>query len=246
MLIVYHLPKKNPTEKSTNLDIKKRWTNVKGKFPPMIRKTFLPDAKKYRDMNTKINYEAQKEHETLKREHLSRMKDEIEFQDCSFNPDLNMTSLKKAKDLDRVPIEGRGCPDRYNRTFIESQKTLRMQTLEQEELATLKIPDYGDKTPDPNFYSEKVKWKEDALNKSRAKADEQFQRECATFIGKPQVLDYSKNKVVNPENLDNGEFLQRVDTDIVQRKDRLKTLDQKYYNYPYKPTLYKPEKKTLD
>jgi len=245
MLVVHHLPKKNQTEREVNLDIKKRWTSVKGNFPPIIRKKFLPDAKLYRDMNTKINYEGQKEHETLKREHLSRMKDELEFQDCTFHPDFNMTSITSASQADRIPIQSRGCPDRYNSQYLENQKTLRLQTLQDEELATLKIPDSSGKKPNPEFYSEKVKWKKDIRKRCEEKANEQFQKECATFIGKPEVLDYSNNKIVNPENLDNGPFLERVDKDIVNRKDRIKKLDEKYYSYPYKPTLYRPEKREL-
>ena len=245
MLVVHHLPRKNPTEKEANLDIKKRWTSVKGKFPPIIRKKFLPDSKLHRDINTKINYEGQKEHETLKREHLSRMKDELDFQDCTFNPEFNMTSLRTASQSERIPVESRGCPDRYNSEYLNTQKTMRMKTLEDEELATLKIPDSSGRTPNPEFYNDKVKWKKDIEERCKNKADELFEKECATFIGKPEVLDYSKNKVVNPESLDNGPFLERVGKDIDKRKERIKTLDGKYYNYPYKPTLYKPEKRTL-
>ena len=245
MLVVHHLPKKNPTEKEINLDIKKRWTNVKGNFPPIIRKKFLPDSKLHRDINTKINYEAQKEHETLKREHLSRMKDEIEFQECTFNPDFNMTSITSASQMDRVPVQGRGCPDRYNRAHIENQQTIRLQTLADEELATLKIPTSEGKVPNPQFYEEKVKWKKEVDEKRKVKAEENFQKMCATFVGKPQVLDYLKNKIVNPDSLDNGPFLDRVGKDIKKRKEKIKTLEGKYYDFPYKPTLHKPEKKTL-
>ena len=245
MLIVHHLPKKNPTEKESTMDIKKRWTSVKGKFPPIIRKNFLPDAKLHRDVSTKINYDSQKEHETLKREHLSRMKDELEFQNCTFIPEFNMTSITSASKINRVPIQGRGCPDRYNREFLETQQTIRNQTLEAEELATLRIPISSRKVPNENFYSEKVKWKNDIKERSEIKAKEFYDKETSTFIGKPEVLDYSKNKIVNPESLDNGPFLERVDKDIVQRKERIEILDKKYYNFPYKPKLHKPEKKQL-
>ena len=246
MLIVHHLPKKNSTEKSVNLDIKKRWTSVKGKFPPIIRKKFLPDSKLHRDINPKVNYEAQKEHETLKREHLSRMKDELEFQNCTFQPDFNMTSITSATQSERIPIQSRGCPDRYNQSYIENQMTIRAQTLQESELATLKIKSSEGKTPDPNFYEEKVKWKKDIEEKCKAKADELFEKHCSTFIGKPEVLDYSKNKIVNPEALDQGPFLERVEKDIVKRKDNVIQLEKKYYSYPYKPTLHQPRKRELE
>ena len=245
MLVVHHLPKKGQTEKSINLDIKKRWTSVKGNFPPIIRKKFLPDSKIMRDINPKVNYEAQKEHETLKREHLSRMKDELEFQDCTFQPEFNMTSITSATQSERIPIQNRGCPDRYDRTFLETQHTLRLQTLENDELATLKIKPSEGKTFDPNFYEEKVRWKKESQERSKQKADEQFEKECATFIGKPQIMDYSNHKLVNAESLDQGPFLERVEKDIVKRKDKAVELEKKYYSYPYKPTLYQPRKKEL-
>ena len=245
MLIVHHLPKKNPTEKGSTLEIKKRWTPVKGKFPAIIRKKFLPESKLHRDMNTKINYEAQKEYETLKREHLSRMKDDLDFKGCTFNPKFNMTSMNLVTKSERVPVQGRGCPDRYNREFLETQKDIRNKTLEENELATLKIPVSERKTPDPQFFEQKVKWKKEIQEQAEAEAKRRFEEECATFIGKPEVIDYSKNKIVNAESLDNGPFLERVDKDIEQRKERIQVLDKKYYNFPHTPTLYKPERKKL-
>ena len=245
MLIVHHLPKKNPTEKESTLEIKKRWTSVKGKFPAIIRKKFLPDAKKYRDTTTKINYEAQKEYHTLKKEHLSRMKDDLDFKGCTFTPQFNMTSLSSASHSHRVPVQGRGCPDRYNREFLETQKDIRNQTLEQEELATLRIPVSERKTPNPEFFDEKVKWKKEIYEKAEVEAKRRFEEECSTFIGKPEVLDYSNNKIVNPESLNNGPFLERVSKDIEARKEKVQALDKKYYDFPYKPKLHNPERKQL-
>lgn len=230
MLIVNHLPPKNPSKQQRTIVLEKKFTPVKGKFPAMIKKNFLPESKLYRDMNTKIDYESQKEHEQLKRQRFSEMKDELDFKECTFNPNLDEMSMTQAIQQRRVKIQEREVPNRYRREYLETQELMRKQDLEDEELQTLRIPNNQDKTPNPNFYKEKKEWKDKVLKKTNKMRNNKWDEERGTLIGQPRTNDYNFGEEI-------PEFLDRVDQNIKRKEKYIKNLDSKIYNHPFKPNL---------
>lgn len=242
MLVINHLPPKNPSVKDQTVDVNKRWSQVHGKFPPIIRKTYLPDAKKYRDMNTKVDYEAQKEHEIVKREQQKNTKIELEQRGCLFTPELNKHSLKLVTAQNRVKVQDQDLPNRYNRAYLENQETMRFQTLEADDLATLKIPEYQGRQYNPEFYQDKMAWKAQVNQKMDTRRNEEFDKLTQTLVGKPTLNDYSNHKIVRSDSLDKAPFLERVKKNIDKKQELMKTLTDKYYDHPFKPTSFHPEK----
>ena len=240
MLIVNHLPPKNPSELPNSVEVQKKWSKVKGKFAPLIRKNFLPNAKLLRGVNSKIDYDAQKEHAKFKKEQLEINKDELDFRECTFHPDLNQNSLLSATQRERIHITDREVPPRYQRAHLEEAMTMKQQYLMTEEMNTMKIPSNIGKKINEKFYTEKLDWKTNIEVKNEVKRVEQKNNEGGEFIGQPKIMDYSKNQIVRQESLDSSPFLERVQKNISKKGELIKTLESKYYNYPFKPTTNNP------
>ena len=219
----------------------RQYSGTHGHAKPLKKTKFTPRDKKYRGVNTKMDYDALKEQMFLKREQMSKLRDELEMRECTFKPEVCMKSLEmtqKGKNL--PPIETRGCPDRYNRTLIDERKTLRDQELGEQELSTMKLPNNAGKKAKKEFYQEKLNWKKQAEEKRQQRKLENIEKETKSFIGQPKINDYSKNKIVPADKLDHDKFLNRVSKDLGKREEHKRQLDSKYYNYSYKPALYRP------
>lgn len=219
----------------------RQYSGTSGHARPLKKTKFTPRAKRYNGVNSKMDYDAMKEHLQLKQEQMAKLKDELEMRECTFKPEVCMKSLQmtqKGKNL--PPIEGRGVPDRYNRSLVEERKTLRDQELGDVELNTMKLPNNTGRKAKRDFYDEKVKWKQAAEEKRQQRKLENLDRESKTIVGQPKINDYSKNKIVAQDRIDTDSFLNRVPKYMAKREEKKRNLDAKYYNYSYKPALYRP------
>ena len=214
----------------------------KKKLDSLVRTTSLPKNKNYKNVEPRLLAETQKEEIFNKRGELEEKKIQKELEGCTFKPQLNQNSLAMTRNNPKPAITEREVPERYQRTLVEElQKNMQTQRLELE-AQTLKLPDTTGKTPNTEFYDEKVAWKKEALKKVDQKRKEQDDAIVSTFIGKPELNDYSNNKIVPAEKLDNDEFLKRVEKTIEKKKQKIEDLTHKFYDYPYKPALYKPRR----
>ena len=214
----------------------------KKKLDSLVRTAPLPKNKNYKNVEPRLLTETQKEEIINKRGILEEKKIQKELEGCTFKPQLNQNSLAMTRNNPKPPIVERGVPERYQRTLVEElEKNLKTQRLEQE-AQTLKLPDNTGKAPNKEFYDEKVAWKKEALKKVDQKRKEQDDAVVSTFVGKPELNDYSKNKIVPADKLDSDEFLKRVEKTIEKKKQKIEGLTNKFYDFPYKPALYKPRR----
>jgi hypothetical protein len=219
----------------------KVYSSTRGRANPLKDTKFKPRAKKYNKTNSKLDYESAKEKAQYRKEYYAQLKDELELKNCTFKPNVDLNSMTLTQKKPMTPIDQRGVPDRYNRTLIEERKLMRTQELQEAELGTMKLPNnVGKKCRGADFYNEKVEWKKKAREKIIQKLREQEEAEIGTFVGKPVINDYSKNKIVGQDRLDKDPFLARLPKYLNNKISKIKTLDKKYYNYSHKPALYKP------
>ena len=219
----------------------KNYSSTRGRANPLKGTKFKPRAKKYKVVNSKLDYESAKEKAQYKKEYYAQLREELELKNCTFKPNVDLKSMTLTQKNPTVPIDQRGVPDRYNRTLIDEKKNLRTMELEKKDLETMKLPNNkGRKARGEDFYKEKVEWKKKAQEKANQKKKDQEDAEIGTFVGKPQINDYSKNKIVPGERLDSDPYLARLPKYLNKKLELKKTLDAKYYNFPHKPALYKP------
>mgnify|MGYP001803276562 CR=1 FL=1 len=219
----------------------KVYSSTRGRANPLLDTKFKPRARKYKATNSKLDYESAKEKAQYRKEYFAQLKDELELKECTFKPNVDLNSMTLTQKNPMTPIDQRGCPDRYNRTMIEERKNMRTQELAQAELGTMRLPNNtGKKAKGADFYNEKVEWKKKAQEKAMQRRKEQEEAERGTFIGRPEINDYSKNRIVAADRLDSDPHLARLPKYLNKTLELRKNLDKKYYNHPYKPALYKP------
>ena len=223
-------------------DAQVRSYGIKRNLDSLMRTAPLPKSRNYKKVQPRLLYETSKDDLLNKKMEIEEIRMQRELEGCTFQPKLNNNSLAMARNNPKPPIEHRGIPDRYKRALIEELQTNLMTQRLEEETATLKIPDTTGKKPNGEFYENKVSWRKNADDKLKEARDVKDKEELGTFIGKPTLNDYSNNRIVPAEKLDNDEFLVRVDKRIKERKDHIKQLTNKFYNFPYKPALYKPRR----
>ena len=218
----------------------KNYSGTKGRANALVSTKFKPRHKKWKATNSRLDYEAAKEKAQYKKEYYGQLKDELELKNCTFKPNVDLKSMTLTQKNPKVPIDQRGVPDRYMRSLIDERKNMRTMELEQVQLGTMKLPDNKGKKFNKDFYNQKVEWRKKAQEKADQRKKDQVQAEVDTFVGKPKILDYSKNRIVAQDRLDNDPHLARVPKYLNKTLNLRKTLDQKYYNFPHKPALYKP------
>lgn len=202
----------------------------------------LPKSKNYRKVQPRLLNKTSKEDLLSRKLEYNEIKNQREVEGCTFQPKLNNNSLAMARNNPKPPIGMRGVPDRYKRSLVEEKKrNLNTQRLEQE-ASTMKIPDTTGKSPDDEFYGQKVAWRTAADEKIESARKAKEDEEIGTFIGKPTLNDYTNNKIVSADKLDNDEFLVRVDKTIQRKKENLERLTDEVYNFPFQPALYKPRR----
>jgi hypothetical protein len=207
-----------------------------------MKTTPLPKSKNYKKVQPRLLAQTSKDDLLGKKHEIEELKAQRELEGCTFQPKLNNNSLAMARNNPKPPIGQRDVPCRYKRALIEEkEKNLQTQRLEAE-TATLKIPDTTGKKPDTEFYGGKMAWRAAANEKITMARKEKEEQELKTFIGKPTLNDYTKNKIVPADKLDNDEFLVRVDKTIQKKKETIERLTNQMYNFPYKPALYKPRR----
>jgi len=230
----------DPT-KETN-DAQVRTFGISMNLNKLMKTTPLPKSRNYKKVQPRLLAQTSKDDLLGKKHQLEEIKAQRELEGCTFQPKLNNNSLAMARNNPKPPIGSRDVPDRYKRALIEEKyNNLKTQRLEAE-TATLQIPDCSGKKPDGDFYGGKVAWRKAADEKVCQIRQEREQQELNTFIGKPTLNDYTKNKIVPADKLDNDEFLVRVDKGIQKHKELIKKIEHKMYDFPYKPALYKPRR----
>ena len=218
----------------------KNYSGTKGRANPLVRTKFNPKHKKWKATNSRLDYEAAKEKAQYKKEYFGQLREELELRNCTFKPNVDVKSMTLTQKNPKAPIDQRGVPDRYMRSLVDEKKLMRTQQLEQQELGTMRLPNNKGRRYNPEFYNQKLEWRKKAQEKAEQRKKEQVEAEVNSFVGKPKILDYSKNKVVNADRLDSDPHLARLPK-YLNKKAQLKlTLDKKYYNFPHKPALYKP------
>lgn len=223
-------------------DAQVRSYGIKRNLDSLMRTTPLPKSKNYKQVQPRLLFQTTKDDLLNKKEQIKEVKAQRELEGCTFTPVLNNNSLAMARNNPKPPIGMRDVPDRYKRAIVEElKKNIDTQRLDQE-WSTMKLPDNSGKKPDGEFYGGKVAWRKAADEKIQQKRMEQDEAEGATFIGKPTLNDYSNNKIVPADKLDNDEFLVRVDKTIQRKKETVKRLTEQMYDYPFKPALYKPRR----
>ena len=219
---------------------KKIAPRAKVRTQPWNKNVFDRKTKDVKSVTHRIDYEPHREKEFEKTSNLLQKQADIELDPCTFNPNLNQKSLAMAQSKDY--IVDRGVPDRYKRSLIEEKQKVLQQQREEDEAASLKIPDYTGRTPDEKFFEKTVEWK----NKQKQRSEEQWQKNYeGVTVGMTNKPTLSKNSLEMANKRYNGEdFLSRVPKSIEDKKVLQKKLDNKYYNFSYKPKLHKPERKT--
>ena len=230
----------DPT-KETN-DAQVRTFGISMNLHSLMKTTPLPKSKNYKKVQPRLLAQTSKDDLLNIKQEKQEKKIQREMDGCTFQPKLNNNSLAMARNNPKPPIGQREVPNRYKRALLdEKEKTLQNERLDAE-TATLKIPDTTGKKPDSEFYGGKVAWRAAADEKILAKRKEKEEKEINSFIGKPTLNDYTKNKIVPADKLDSDEFLVRVDKTIQKKKETIERLTNQMYNFPYKPALYKPRR----
>ena len=218
----------------------KQYSSTRGRANPLKSTKFTPRAMKYKGVNSKLDYESAKEKEQYKREHFAQLREELELRECTFKPNVDINSMTMTQKNPKTPIDQRNVPDRYQRKIIEERAALKHQEESEKEFGTMRLPNNKGRKANADFYGEKIGWKANRDKKRLDRHQENITKEKSSYVGKPKLNDYSKNKIVPADRLDNDPFLNRVAKRLEKKKELKKTLDEKYYNYSYKPALYKP------
>ena len=232
----------NPNALKETNDAQVRSYGIRRNIDALMKTTPLPKSKNYKKVQPKLLFQTTKEDLIGKKMKVEEVKVQRELEGCTFQPNLNNNSLAMARNNPKPPIGMRDIPDRYKRAIIdELKKNLDTQRLDNE-AATMKLPDNKGKKPDTDFYGNKVAWRKAADEKISTARQAKEEEEVKTFIGKPTLNDYTKNKIVPADKLDNDEFLARVDKTIKRKKENLDKLTEQMYDFPFKPALYKPRR----
>lgn len=218
----------------------KHYSTTKGRANPLSDTKFNPRNKKYKGTNARIDYETAKEKAQYRKEYYGQLKEELELKNCTFKPNVDLNSMTLTQKKPSVPIDQRQVPDRYMRKVIEEKQMLRTQELDTLALETMKLPNNKGKKSNRGFYDEKLEWRKKAQEKALQRKKEQEEAEMGTFVGKPKINDYSKNRIVGADRLDSDPHLARVPKYLNNTLELKKKLDKKYYNFSHKPALYKP------
>ena len=218
----------------------KNYSSTKGRANPLMRTKFNPRDRKWKKTNSRLDYESAKEKAQYRKEYYSQLKEELELRNCTFKPNVDLKSMTLTQKNPMVPIDQRGVPDRYMRSLVDERKNMRTMELQEKELQTMKLPKNKGRKAKADFYNEKLEWRKKAQEKALQRKKEQEEAEINTFIGKPKILDYSKNKIVSGDRLDSDPHLARLPKYLNRTLELKKKLDSKYYNYSHKPALYKP------
>lgn len=208
----------------------------------LIKTTNLPKSKNYRKVEPRLLFQTAKEDLINKKSMKEEVKAQRELEGCTFQPALNTKSLAMARNNPKPPIGLREVPERYRRAIVEELYSKIMNKRLDAESATMVLPKSVGKKPNNEFYSQKVAWRKAANEKIETHRRKKSEDETNTFIGKPKIIDYSNHKIVPKEKLDNDQFLDRVQKTLKKKEDKVKSLSDQMYCFPFKPALYKPRR----
>lgn len=214
----------------------------KRKLDTLMKTTPLSKNKQYKRVEPRLLLDTHKDEIFNKRNLIEERKVQLELNGCTFKPELNNNSLAMTRNNPKVPITEREVPMKYQRALVEELKRTLDQERLQKETETMVLPNNTGKQPNKEFYDTKVAWKKQSEEKLEQARQRQLEEEIGSFIGKPKLNDYSKNKIVPADKLDDSEFLVRVEKTIQKKQENIKNLEGKLYDYPFKPTLYKPRR----
>ena len=218
---------------------KKIHPRAKVRVNPWQKNLFDRKSKNVKSVTHRIDYEPHREKQFEKTSNLIQRQADIELDPCTFNPHLNQRSLKMAEAKDH--IMERDVPDRYKRSLIEEKKRIvDLERLEDEE-AQMRLPDYSGRVPDEGFFNKTVQWKQNATERSQQVKQKNYEGETVGMKHKPSICKKSEELASQRNN--GQKFLERVPKVIEDKKLLRQKLDTKYYNFPHKPQLHRPEKR---
>ena len=228
------------TEDQPNRSRSTKKSNARGRGGP--RRNSLPKPRSYKRVKPRLMDNTSKEAQLARKKQIEEIKAQREVARCTFKPEFNFRSLKMATKNDRTVIQKRDVPDRYKRAIVEEKARTLADERALAELGTMKLPDNSGKNAQKDFYDGKVAWRKQADEKIKAKVEEKTEKEIKSFIGKPKILDYSKNKIVPPEKIDMDDFLERCAKTLKRRVEKRDKVANQMYNFPFKPALYNPRR----
>lgn len=212
---------------------------TKKRNDPLQHNKFERKTKRVEGVGHKIDYEPHREKAFEKQLNLEKKKEEMELMECTFNPSLDSKSMNLAQTKDH--ILNREIPDKYKRKILEEKMRKREEELLQEELNTMKLPDYKGKQFDEKFYEKTTTWKYEKIEKSKKKLEENLEKEKSTLIGQPTLNE--KSKLLSSQKLGNEDFLKRLPKYVEEKKKKHEELDKKYHTYSFKPEISAVSKK---
>ena len=219
---------------------KKIAPRAKVRTSPWQKTLFDRKTKNVKSVTHRIDYEPHREKEFERTSNFLQRQADIELDPCTFNPELNHNSLNIAQGKDHIMT--REVPDRYKRRVVEEKKMILEQQRAEEEDKQMRIPDYSGRKYDEGFFDKTVNWKKEIVEKKKEEKKKNYEDEVIGMQDRPTL---TKNTIDLANQKYNGEsFLNRVPKNIEDKKVLKQKLDNKYYNFSYKPTLYKPEKKS--
>lgn len=218
----------------------KHYSKTKGRANALQSTKFTPRAKVYNTVNSRLDYETAKDKMQYKKEHYAQLREELELRGCTFKPNVDINSMTLTQKNPLPPIEQRNVPDRYRREVLDEKANMRTQELNDMDFATLVLPNNSGKKLHKDFYKNKLEWVKHRDEKREHRRLDNTKAEEGTFIGQPQINDYSNNKIVAADKLDTEVFLARVPKYLKRNLEIKKALENKMYDYTYQPALYRP------
>ena len=140
--------------------------------------------------------------------------------ECTFHPAINQNTQALLSSY--VSVLERPMPRKEIQATGSSRMELEGSTAERMEV---EAPQSERKTPNLNFYQQKMEWKgavEEAKLRERLQKEEQEQQKP---IGKP-IVNQQKNKQLVKKD---GDFLSRVQKDMQRSKEVRSHLEEKMY-----------------
>ena len=200
-------------------------TRSGGKIMPFQENSFHTKSNEFSMTQSALNYDMLSVYHQRRAERLEGTKRELELEGCTFKPTLSKLTEDIYKDKDVSPIYERN-QRKDKPAYVDPDE------VQFEKMKELFVKKYGRKG-DPEFYNKKVEWERVKKNKRNQKKLENAIDIYSTGPRIPKVNTKVNKKLVK----DTSPFLNRVEAQKSKVQEKKKKIEQKMYNYPYKPKL---------
>lgn len=239
----------------------------KKKTTPVSQKIFFRPNKSYDKIRSQIQYDQIVEQIKVKRANYSKEKEKLDLKDCTFKPIINSNSMTMAasnyvKPIDRPlpkkPKSANAGEDVVYQGITEDIPKERLDSminknlndracLTEEEWEKIKAEALAKGEPEPpkpeifkkpkhlnkKFYEEQYMWKTQIEQKYATERLYLTKKELEGFNPTPKINKEVNEKLVKT----NKDFLSRLQDDLKKSKVALKTLEQKYYAFDFRPQI---------